>query len=41
MPFIPKDVKESYKGLRDIDFQDDLDGFGTDIDFEVEENTET
>lgn len=40
MPFIPKDVKDFYKGLRGIDFEDDLEGFGPEVDFEVEESDE-
>lgn len=36
MSFIPNDVKYFYKNLRGADFEDDIEGFGERIDFNVE-----
>lgn len=37
MPFIPMDAKHFYRGLKGLDFDDDLDGYGENLDFEPEE----
>lgn len=37
LPFIPKDAKSFYRNLNGMDFDDDLDGYGENLDFEPEE----
>lgn len=37
MPFIPMDAKAFYKNLKGMNFDDDLDGFGNQLDFEPDD----